>query len=430
MARVVVIGGGFGGLASALRLAKLGHAVTLVEEREPGGALVPVTEDGFAWDTVSHTLLPGVVRDLFRTTGRPLDHELELIPLDFLRQHRFDDGSSVVLRTGRSAQLAAFDSLGSGLGVAWVQHVDAYADDWEAIRRGYAEVPWNPGRVPRNLAVRLDSRESLHRRLRRRLPDRRLRLVAAHPFAVDGHELRDVPAWAGLTAYLEQRFGAWAFADGAVALLDALVRRLGTRKVQVVRGTARDLVLREGRAVAVTTTAGELDAEVVVCAIDPRRIPALAGFVRRTAPALPPSMTYLGLAGDCRDVPHELVVHHQPTLVVRTCGRAPSGHRAWTVQARGMQDQDPLAVLARHGLDVRDQVVTRTDLTPRDLVERWGGSPLGSVWHGRATVRRRLGPHTPITGVYAAGSHATPGSGLAFVGLSASLVAQVVGPAG
>jgi phytoene dehydrogenase-like protein len=95
-----------------------------------------------------------------------------------------------------------------------------------------------------------------------------------------------------------------------------------------------------------------------------------------------------------------------------------------------MQDQDPLAVLARHGLDVRDQVVTRTDLTPRDLVERWGGSPLGIVWHGRATVRRRLGPHTPIAGVYAAGSHATPGSGLAFVGLSASLVAQVVGPAG
>ena len=31
MARVVVIGGGFGGLASALRLAKLGHGVTLVE---------------------------------------------------------------------------------------------------------------------------------------------------------------------------------------------------------------------------------------------------------------------------------------------------------------------------------------------------------------------------------------------------------------
>src|SRR3954454_17448492 len=98
MARVVVIGGGFGGLASALRLAKLGHAVTLVEERELGGVLVPVTADRFAWDTVTHTLAPAVVRDLFRTTGRPLEQEVELVPLDSLREHRFDDGSSLVLR--------------------------------------------------------------------------------------------------------------------------------------------------------------------------------------------------------------------------------------------------------------------------------------------------------------------------------------------
>ena len=64
MARVVVMGGGFGGLATALRLAKLGHAVTLVEPGTLGGALAPITQDGFAWDTVTHTLLPAVVRDL------------------------------------------------------------------------------------------------------------------------------------------------------------------------------------------------------------------------------------------------------------------------------------------------------------------------------------------------------------------------------
>ena len=50
--RVVVVGGGFGGLASAARLAKLGHEVTLLE-RLPvlGGALVPTTVGGYSWDT-------------------------------------------------------------------------------------------------------------------------------------------------------------------------------------------------------------------------------------------------------------------------------------------------------------------------------------------------------------------------------------------
>src|SRR3954447_20531363 len=256
MARVVVVGGGFGGLASALRLAKLGHDVTLVEERALGGVLAPVTADGFAWDTVTHTLLPAVVRDLFRKTGRALDQELELGQLDCLREHWFEDGTSVVLSSGRSTQLEAFDSLAPGLGELWVSHVDAYADDWEVVRRHYAETPWDPEHVGRELAARLDSREGLRPRLRS-LPDDRLRLVAGHPFAADGHDLRDVPAWAGLTAYLEQKLGAWAFAGGTVALLDALVGRLGTRKVGVVRAEARDVVLRDGRAVAVATTAGE-----------------------------------------------------------------------------------------------------------------------------------------------------------------------------
>jgi UDP-galactopyranose mutase len=146
-------------------------------------------------------------------------------------------------------------------------------------------------------------------------------------------------------------------------------------------------------------------------------------------PAIPGATTYLGLAGEVPDLPHELVVHGDPTLLVRTTGRAPDGHHAWTLTSRGRSDEDPLPVLARHGLDVRGRVVTRLDRSPRELVEQWGGTPLGVLWEGRGTVRRRLGPRTPIPGVYAAGAHATPGSGLPFVGLSASLVAQVVGPA-
>ena len=429
MARVVVIGGGFGGLASALRLAKLGHVVTLVEQGELGGVLVPLSHEGFSWDTVTHTLLPAVVRDLFRKTGRPLERELELVQLDCVREHWFEDGTSVVLTAGRTDQHDAFDSLAPGLGTTWVDHVASYADDWEVVRRGYAEVPWDPDDLPRDLAARLDSRETLRRRLRTRLGDERLRLVAGHPFVADGHDLRGVPAWAGLTAYLEQRFGAWAFAGGTSAMLDALVRRLTTRKVEVVHGRARDVVVRAGRAAGIATTVGDLDADLVVCAIDPRGLPALASYVARTMPTIPAATTYLGLEGDIGDLPHELVVHGDPTLVVRTLGRAPEGRHAWTVQVRGRHDEDPLAVLARHGLDVRDQVVARVDRSPRELVSEWGGTPLGVLWQGRRTVRRRLGPRTPVEGVFAAGAHATPGSGLPYVGLSAALVAQVVGPA-
>jgi phytoene dehydrogenase-like protein len=432
MSRVVVVGGGFGGLASAVRLAKLGHEVTLLERSATlGGALATVSEGGYSWDAgPTSTLLPAVIRDLFRKSGRPVERELDLVQLDVIRQHRFEDGTAVTLPAGRAAQLAAFDALEPGQGRRWVDHVASYSEDWDVLRRHYLETPWDRDALPRELAARLGSRAVLHKRLRRTFRDDRLRMVAGHPFVADGHDLRNVPAWAGVTAYVEQRFGAWTVTGGLAAVGVALANRLVTRRVTVETGTAAtDLVVRDGRVVAVRTTAGDLDADVVVCAVDPRGLPALAGHVRRTMPAIPPVVSYLGLEGDVPDLPHEVVLHGDPTLVVRTGGTAPEGGRAWTVHGRGRLAEDLLSALARHRIDVRPHVVTRLDRSPRELVERWGGSPMGVLWQGRATVRQRLGPTTPIGGVYAAGAHATPGGGLPFVGLSAALVAQTVGPA-
>jgi phytoene dehydrogenase-like protein len=434
MARVVVVGGGFGGLASAARLAKLGHEVTLLETTNRlGGALVPFEAEEYCWDAAaSVTLLPAVIRDLFRKSGRPVEKELELVDQSILRTHHFEDGSQVSVPGGsRAAQLSAFDELAPGHGQLWCDYVSSFTETWEVLRRGYLENPWQRDEAERDVRRVLDDREHLARRLKKTFRDERLRLVAGHPLAFSGHALTNVPAWMGMVSYVEQTFGAWRAPGGMGVLADALRDRLLTRGVTVLHETeARDLVVREGRVAAVDTPIGEIAADVVVCAIDPRRLPALARHVDRTMPAIPPVTTYLGLAGDVPDLGPEAVFHGDPMLVVRTTGSAPEGKHAWTVHARGKIAEDLLQALLRVGVDVRDQVRVRLDRTPRALVEGWGGSPEGVLWQGRATVRNRLGPTTPITGVYAAGAHATPGSGLPFVGLSAAQVAALVGPAG
>ena len=51
------------------------------------------------------------------------------------------------------------------------------------------------------------------------------------------------------------------------------------------------------------------------------------------------------------------------------------------------------------------------------------------LWQGRGTVRQRLGPTTPVPGVYAAGAHATPGGGLLmayFPNLDGATVKQIL----
>jgi len=434
MARVVVIGGGFGGLASAARLAKLGHDVTLLEASSRlGGALGYVEQDGFRWDSgPSTTLLPAVIRDLFRKSGRAAEKEIDLVPVEPAQRHRFQDGTVLDLPSGsRAAQLEAVGSaLGEDAGRRWVDYVDQFGEVWEALRKDWFERPWIPEHAGKEARDLLSTRLTLHKLVTRELRDERLRLLACHRVQFDGHEPRNVPAWEGLWSYVEQNFGTWTLPGGMGQLAGVLADRLETRGVTVLLDNpARDLVVEDGRVRAVRVDAGSIDADRVVCAIDPRRLPALAPYVARTMPAIPPSISHIGLVGEVPDLPAEVVLHGDPALVLRTTGTAPDGAHAWSILGRGRLAEDIVIALHRAGINVRDQVEVRVDRSPRELVEDWGGSPLGVLWQGRNTIGHRLGTSTPVDGVYLAGAHTTPGAGLPSVGLSAALVAQVIGPA-
>ncbi len=345
--RVVVVGGGLGGCAAAARLAKLGHSVTLLERSAVlGGAIGRVEADGFAWDSgPASTLLPAVIRDLFRKSGRPADREFDLVPLDPVREHRWPDGSRLRLPGGsRAAQLTAVDNLAPGGGAAWTSYVDSLGDVWEEVRRGYLERPRDPAHDTRDLRRLLGSRLSLERRLAKALPDPRLRDVAAHSLVAGGHDPRRVPAWAGVPAYLEQRFGAWTIPGGFGGLAEILAARLRTRRVTVEAGVAvRDLVVRHGRCVAVATAGGEVDADAVVVGTDPRALPALAALAPRARAVRPPAVTHLGLSDGAPGVAPEVVLHGDPLLVVQ----APAGSSAWTVHAHGPLPADSRARRAR-----------------------------------------------------------------------------------
>ena len=438
MSRVVVVGGGLAGCASAARLAKLGHEVVLVEQSPRlGGAIGTVVRPGFQWDAgPSATLLPAVLRDLFRKSGRPLEREIELVPLDPPRRHRAVDGTWFELPTGnRSVQHAALAStLGESSADAWLAWTASYAETWERLRGAWFEHTWDPAHVDATTRRLLTSRSVLDRATRNAFRDDRLRALALWPHVIDGHAPRDVPSWLGLVDYLEQQLGVWTVpwsAGGFGALAKVLAGRLEQRGVQVrLRETVRDLEVSADRVVGVRTHDEVIAADHVVLCVDPRSMPATAPLVKRTNPLIPPLVVHLGLEGDVPDLPPCTVLHGDPLMVVTRGHAQAEGAHAWTIQARGAGTvDDVMRRLAEVRIDVRSQVVAEVVRTPVDQVRAMRGSSYGVQWQGRATLRHRLVTRTPIPGLLTAGSHAGPGSGVPFVGLGAALVAQEIGRA-
>ncbi len=99
--RVVVVGAGLGGLASALELARRGYEVTVLERHEqPGGKASERREDGFRWDEgPSIVVMPWVYQTLLEASG--------LDPEAYLPLKRLDPAFRVVLTDGRALDIPA-----------------------------------------------------------------------------------------------------------------------------------------------------------------------------------------------------------------------------------------------------------------------------------------------------------------------------------
>lgn len=99
MNRIVIIGGGMGGLATALRLRHAGFDVTVVEKQKRlGGRSNVIEEDGFRVD-IGPTIL--VMKDVFEETyraiGENINRRIEFEQLDPNYRIYYHDGTSIDL---------------------------------------------------------------------------------------------------------------------------------------------------------------------------------------------------------------------------------------------------------------------------------------------------------------------------------------------
>ena len=126
--KVVVAGGGVGGLAAALELRRRGYDVTVCERHsEVGGKASQRFADGFRWDEgPSIIVLNWVYQELFEASKLDLN--------SYIQMRRLDPAFRVVLKDGTSINVPALEE---GLASAFAEIEPA---DAEGLRRFMAKV--------------------------------------------------------------------------------------------------------------------------------------------------------------------------------------------------------------------------------------------------------------------------------------------------
>jgi phytoene desaturase len=300
--RVVVVGAGLAGLATALRLRGAGREVTVVERGPgPGGRAGVVERDGYVLDTgPSVFTAPELVADTLAAVGEELEDRLQLVPLETTYRAQFADGSHLDVHADVDAFAAEVAALA---GPAEAAALRRYLADLAELYRLQLTTF-----IDRNLDTPLDllgpelwalarrggfGRLSSH--VARFFDDDRLRRLFSFQALYAGvSPFRAIAAYA-VIAQLDIGAGVWHPVGGIGAVPRAMAAAARDAGVVFRYGaTVEQLDVRGRRVTGVCLEGGErLPADAVVVTTD---VPeALVPGLRRRRPTYSPSCVTLHL---------------------------------------------------------------------------------------------------------------------------------------
>ncbi len=475
-ARVAVVGGGVGGLATAIRLRSAGHQVALFERNDVvGGKLATERRDGYSFDIgPSLVTLPDVFDELFRVAGTTLSDHVDLVRLDPQFSYRWSDGSTLTVSDAADSTAAAFAAFAPGAGDQWRRFDARGRRIWDVAARtffaGPMSNPWSLAkrlRSPLDLTA-IDPLRTLHRSAESFFDDPRLVQWADRYATYSGSSPFAAPATLGCIAHIEARYGCWypmggldeiRTALGWVASQIGVDIRTGTEVVRIEAGErVTGIALADGTHEAVDIVVANADAEHLYGDLLPD--PEALARVRRAARSTSGFVLCLGVRGATPNLKHHNVwfsdsyrreyaqlgagrLADDPTVYacvssVTDPAQAPVGCENWFLLVNTPQgidvDADAYADvvldrLSAHGVDLRPRLEFRHTMTPADMADRYrspGGAIYGTSSNGKRAAFARPANRGSKPGLYLVGGSSHPGGGLPLVMTSARIVADMI----
>ena len=270
-APAVVIGSGFGGIASAIRLQARGYQVTLLEMRDkPGGRGYVYEQDGFTFDAGPTIITaPFLIDELYALSGRNSQDYLKIVPCSPFYRIYFHDGRHFDYTGNEEHIISEIKRFNPEDVPGYLRFVGKSRAVFDRAFTELADVPFNTVtdmlRVAPDLA-KLRADQSVYKMVSMFFKDEHLREVFSfHPLLIGGNPFQSSSIYS-MIHYLERKWGVHYAMGGTGSVVQGLVRLFEDMGGKVMLNTrATEIEITDGRATGVALADGSrLPAHVVV----------------------------------------------------------------------------------------------------------------------------------------------------------------------
>jgi phytoene desaturase len=486
----IIIGAGFGGLASAIRLGAKGYRCVVLDKLDsPGGRGTAHHQGGYRFDLgPTIVTVPQAFEDLWKVVGRDFHADIDLRHLKDYYTIRFPDGSDFTVTGDQDQMRVEVAKLSPGDVAGYDKFMaDSEARYWfgfENLGRRPMHQLWELIKVLPTFAwFRADT--SIYQRAAKRFKDERLRMAFSfHPLFIGGDPFNVTSIYA-LVSYLEKAFGVHYAMGGAAAIAQGMADVIeGQGGLIRYKTDVDEIIVEEGTATGVKLANGStIPAAIVVSNAD-------AGFththllrnhgkkrwtdakLKRARWSMSLYVWYFGTKGTANkwaDIGHHTIINgpryqglvkdifingkladdmsiylHRPSKTDPSC--APDGCDAWYALSPvpHLGHDSPVdwakeapayhakmvAALEQHIPGFADTVEQSHVMTPEDFRDRYH-SPYGSGFSIEPRILQSawFRPHNvneTVRNLYQVGAGSHPGAGLPGVVSSAEVLDKLV----
>jgi phytoene desaturase len=334
MSRVVIIGGGIGGLASAALLARAGHDVTLLESHSSlGGRAGNWEKGGFRFDTgPSWYLMPEVFDHFYRLLGTSAEEQLELLTLDPGYRVYFEGQAAPLdISASREENIELFESIQRKSGLRLDRYLDSAARTYQLAMRYFLYTSFQKlgpllnrevlGDLPRLGRLLFRPLSSLAARTVR---DDRLRKILGYPAVFLGTSPFRAPSMYHLMSHLDLEGGVLYPIGGFARVIGSIADLATAEGVKIIQSARATRIVVEGDAatgveyVDARKHKHTIEADIVVSAADlhhtetelleesQRTYPQ--AYWDRATPGPSAVLLYLGVRGELPEFEHHTLL--------------------------------------------------------------------------------------------------------------------------